>query len=121
MNDNVSAPSSIDFQVDKKNLFREETITDLKLATIRKMIPVKADGTDDTDRKIIFIGTTQLGTPQGPVPMQAVLEAATFEEAISAFPFAMEAETKKVVENFKKMHEEQKKAQESRIIMPGVQ
>ncbi len=121
MNDSVSSPSSIDFQVDKENLFREETITDLKIATIRKLIPIKADGSDDTDREIIFIGTTQLGTPQGPIPMQAVLEVTTFEEAMAAFPFAMEAETQKVVENFKKMHDQQKKAQDSRIIMPGMQ
>jgi len=121
MNDGVSSPSSIDFQVDKENLFREETITDLKIATIRKLIPIKADGSDDSDRDIMFIGTTQLGTPQGPIPMQAVLEAATFEQAMAAFPMAMEVETKKVVENFKRMHEQQKKAQDSKIIMPGMQ
>lgn len=121
MNDNVSSPSSIDFQVDKENLFREETITDLKIATIRKLIPIKADGSDDLDRGMIFIGTTQLGTPQGPIPMQAVLEAATFEQAMIAFPLAMEAETQKVIENLKKMHEQQKKTQDSRIIIPGVQ
>lgn len=119
MNDSASSPSSIDFQVDKENLFREETVTDLKIATIRKLIPIKTDGSDDTDRQVIFIGTTQLGTPQGPIPMQAVLDAATLEQAMAAFPAAMEVETRKVVENFKRMHEEQKKSQDSRIIMPG--
>ena len=121
MNDSASAPSNLDFQVDKENLFREETITDLKIATIRKLVPIKADGSDDMDRDIIFIGTTQLSTPQGPIPMQALLKVNTFEDAMDAFPEAMEAETQKVVENFRKMHEQQKKAQDSRIIVPGRQ
>lgn len=121
MNDNGGSPSGIDFLVDKENLFREESITDLKVATIRQLIPIKPDGSDDCDRESIFIGSTQLGSPQGPIPIQAKLEAATFEQAMDVFPKAMEEETKKVVENLKRMHEQQKKAQDSRIIMPGVQ
>ncbi|MDD9304163.1 MAG: cytoplasmic protein [Desulfobacter sp.] len=121
MNDNGGSPNSIDFLVDKDHLFREQTITDLKIATIRQLIPIKADGSDDADREPIFIGSTQLGTPQGPIPMQAKLEAATLGQAMDAFPQAMEEETKKVVENLKRMHEQQKKSQDSRIIMPGMQ
>ena len=121
MNDNGGSPSGIDFLVDKDNLYREETVTDLKIATIRQLVPINTDGSDDTGREPIFIGSTQLGTPQGPIPIQAKLEAANFEQAMSVFPQAMEEETKKVVENLKRMHEEQKKAQDSRIIMPGVQ
>ena len=121
MSGNGGSPINIDFQVDKKNLYREETFTDLKIASIQKLTPVNIDGTDDPDRETIFIGTTQLGTPHGPVPMQAKLEAATLEQAMDSFPQAMEAETKKVVAQFKKMEEEQKKAQDSRIIMPGMQ
>ena len=121
MNDNGGSPSSIDFIVDKENLYREETITDLKIATIRQLIPIKTDGSDDTEREAIFIGSTQLGTPQGPIPMQAKLEAGSFEQAMEVFPKAMEEETKKVIENLKRMHEQQKKANDSRIIMPGMQ
>ncbi len=120
MNDNGGSPSSIDFLVDKENLYREETITDLKIATIRQLIPILPDGSDDTGREPIFIGSTQLGSPQGPIPIQAKIEAATFDQAMDAFPKAMEEETKKVIENLKRMHEEQKKAQDSRIIMPGM-
>ena len=35
-------------QVDQQNLYREESITDLRVATIRRLIPITADGTDDT-------------------------------------------------------------------------
>ena len=121
MSDNGGSPSSIDFMVDKNNLYREESITDLKIATIRQLIPIKPDGSDDTGREPIFLGSTQLSTPQGPIPIQAKLEAADFEAAMAAFPKAMEAETRMVIENLKRMHEEQKRKQDSRIIMPGVQ
>lgn len=123
MNDNGGSPNSIDFQVDKDKLYREETITDLKTATIRKLLPIKPDGSEDPGRTTIFIGSTQLGTPQGPVPLQARLEADSFEEAMNVFPKAMEAETKIVIENFKRLQEQQKKARQakqSRIITPGI-
>jgi hypothetical protein len=38
--------------MDPNGLFREESFTDQKIGFIRKMIPVKADGSDDTDRAI---------------------------------------------------------------------
>ena len=112
-------PNNLDFQVDKTNLYREISITDLKIANIRQLIPVNIDGTDDTSRETIFIGNTQLGTPQGPIPMQAKLEASTMEEAMNLFPKAMELETQKVIENFKRMEAQQKK-EKSNIIMPGL-
>ncbi len=121
MSGNGGSPINIDFQVDKKNLFREETITDMKIASIQKLIPVNPDGSDDPTREPFFVGSTQLGTPHGPVPIQARLEAATLNQAMDAFPQAMEAETKKVIQQFKKMEAEQKKPKDSRIIMPGMQ
>ncbi|MCP3942827.1 MAG: cytoplasmic protein [Desulfobacteraceae bacterium] len=120
MGDNSGAPNNLDFQVDKTNLYREISITDLKIANIRQLIPVNVDGSDDTSRETIFIGNTQLGTPQGPIPMQAKLEASSMEEAMDLFPKAMELETKKVIESFKRMEAQQKKEKESKIIMPGM-
>jgi hypothetical protein len=123
MNDTGGAPSSNDFVVDKENLYREESVTDLKIATIRQLIPVKLDGSNDSSRETIFLGSTQLGTPQGPIPMQAELDATTLEEAMEQFPKAMEVETQKVIENLQRMQqmqEQQKSANDSRIIIPGM-
>lgn len=114
-------PGSIDFLIDQDNLFREEVITDLKIATIRKMIPIKPDGTDDPDRQTVFVGATQIGTPHGPVPIQALLEAETLAQAMAEFPNAMARETKKVADNFRQMEKARKKQQDSRIILPGIQ
>ncbi len=45
----------------------------------------------------------------------------TLDQAMEVFPQAMEAETQKVIEQFKKMEAEQKKSDDSRIIIPGLQ
>ena len=112
----------IDFTVDKNNLYREESITDLKVASIRRMVPVTAEGTDDTSRSAVFFGHTQILTPQGPLPLQARLMANNLAEAIAEFPQAMEREMAKVVEQIQQMQAEeqkQKQANDSRIIVPG--
>jgi hypothetical protein len=120
---NEGQPGDLSFTVDKKNLYREESVTDLKIANIQRLVPVNIDGTEDSSRDTIFLGRTQLSTPQGPIPIQSKLEAKTLEEAMDMFPKAMEVETQKVVESFKQMQEQQdkqKKAESSRIIVPGM-
>ena len=114
-------PNRLDFNVDTDNLYRQESITDLKSANIQKFMPIKPDGSEDGSRETVYVGSTQLNTPQGPVPIQARLEASSFEEAMKRFPAAMEVETNKVVEAFKKMQEQAQKKQDSRIIVPGMQ
>jgi len=120
MNSNGGQPGRMDFTVDKNDLYREESVTDLKIANIQRLVPVHLDGSEDESRETIFLGRTQLSTPQGPIPIQAKLTAKTLEEAMDVFPKAMEAETQKVVESFKKMQEQQQKAEKSRIIVPGM-
>ncbi len=120
MTGNGGQQGGIDFTVNKENLYKEESVTDLKIANIQRLIPINLDESADDSREPIFIGRTQLTTPQGPVPIQAKLEAATLEEAMDIFPQAMEAETQKVVESFKRMQEQQQKKNDSRIIMPGM-
>jgi hypothetical protein len=117
----MSESEQIDFTVDQKNLYREESITDLKVASIRRMVPVTPAGKDDPSRGPMFIGHTQILTPQGPLPLQARLMANTLEEAMAAFPAAMAQEMAKMLEQLQKMQaEEQKKQQDdSRIIVPG--
>lgn len=112
----------IDFTVDKSNLYREESITDLKVASVRRLIPVKADGTDDSTRPTIFIGQTQLMSPEGPLPIQSELAAGTIEEALDEFPAAMKRSLAEVVEKIKKMQQQQQqrgRGSDSRIIVPG--
>ena len=111
----------IDFTVDRNNLYREDSITDIKVASIRRMIPVTADGEDDPSRSPIYFGHTQIMTPQGPIPLQSRLMANNLTEAMDAFPADMEQEMNKMVEQFRQMQEAEQKKQkdDSRIIVPG--
>jgi hypothetical protein len=36
-----------ELKIDRSNLYREETFTDLKVGMIKRMTPVKSDGADD--------------------------------------------------------------------------
>ena len=42
-----------ELQIDTKNLFKEETFTDLKVGTIRRLTPVTPDGSPDAARKAV--------------------------------------------------------------------
>lgn len=99
----------IDFTVNTNNLYREENITDLNVASIRRMIPVKLDGTTDESRTELYFGHTQLMSPQGPVPLHAAIPANNIAEALAAFPTAMKGAFDKMVEKMRKAQEEQKK------------
>ena len=119
---NGGGPQDIDFTVDSNNLYREESITDLKVASIRRLIPIKPDGTEDRSRTPVFIGQTQLMSPDGPLPIQSKLIANNFEEAIAEFPNAMQKALAEVIQKLKQMQQEQhqrQKKDDSRIIVPG--
>ena len=106
---------NIDFSVSKDNLFREETITDLKVASIRQLIPIKPDGTRDESRTPLFFGHSQLVSPQGPVPLRAPLAANNIQDAIEVFPQAMREDLDAMVKKIQDMQkkEEEKKKQSS--------
>ena len=112
---NIDDIGKLDLTVKQDNLFLEESFTDLNLASIRRLTPVKPNGIKDKNRKPIFVGHTQLMTPQGPVPIQNLLEAKNLKEAIETFPVAMKKAVETMLEEIKKMQ----KKEESRIIMPG--
>ena len=64
-----------ELKIDRSNLYKEETFTDLKVGMIKQMTPVKSDGAVDKTRKSVFVGQTSLMTPGGPLPLQAVIQA----------------------------------------------
>ena len=106
--------NAIELQVNQSNLYLEETFTDLDMASIRRLTPVKPNGIKDKSRKPIFVGHTQLMTPQGSLPIQSQLEANNLKEAMENFPEAMKKSIEKMLENLKEMQQKE----ESRIIVP---
>ncbi|UCG05576.1 MAG: cytoplasmic protein [Desulfobacterales bacterium] len=114
--------NSVDFKVDRSNLYREESFTDLKVGSIKRLTPVKPDGSVDKSRKEIFVGHTNIITPQGPLPIQGLIQAKELQQAIKRFPEAMEAAMDRLIEEAKKFQEKEKARiakPESRIIVPG--
>ncbi len=114
-----SKDETIDFTVDQTSLYREEAFTDIQVASVRRLVPVFPNGKDDTSRSPIFIGSTQLMTPQGPLPLQAKLQANNLMEAWDVFPEALEKAMVEMVKELEKMNAEKKKEDDSRIIVPG--
>ena len=112
--DSADEISAIELQVNQNNLYLEETFTDLDMASIRRLTPVKPNGIKDKSRKPIFVAHTQLMTPQGALPIQSQLEAKNLKEAMEKFPEAMKISIEKMLENLKQMQQKE----ESRIIVP---
>ena len=82
---------STDLKLDRGNLYKEETFSDLKIGMVKRMTPVKSDGSVDKTRKAVFVAHTSLMTPGGPLPLQAVIQAKDLQQAIKKFPDAMKA------------------------------
>ncbi len=110
----------IDFTVDQNNLYREEAITDLKVASIRRLVPIMPDGSDDPSRAPLFMGHSQLMTPEGPLPLQARLPANNLSEAYAVFPKAMQQALSETIKQLEEMYRQadEKKKDDSRIIIP---
>ena len=107
----------IDIKMDVNNLYREEIFTDVKVGAIRRLSPIKADGSDDDNREVLFMGNTQLLSPAGqPVPIQCVIKAKTLEEAIEKFPEAVNQTVTQIMDEARK---QQAKEESSPIITPG--
>lgn len=103
-----------EIKIDRDNLYRDETFTDLKVGWIRRLTPVTPDGNNDDNRESLFIGQTQLVTPRGPVPIQCQIPAKTLDEAIESFPEVMKLTIKNVIERAKEMQQKDG----SRIVTP---
>lgn len=104
-------------KVDRTNLYREETLTDLKVATLKQLIPIHVDGSRDLGRKVQFLGETQIMTQMGPLPVQTQIEAATLEEAMDRFPEAIRLAVDEMLNEAREMQ----RRELSRIVVPGAE
>lgn len=101
--------------IDRNNLYREESFTDLKAGTIKKFVPIKSDGSPDPTRSPAFMGMTQIMSNAGPLPIQFMLEAKTLDEALAEFSGAAKKAVDELIEEARRIQLEAA----SRIIVPG--
>lgn len=104
-----------EIDVDSSNLYREEIYTDLRVATIRRLVPVLADGSPDPARTPLYTGQTHLMSQAGPLPVECAIEATSLEEAAQKFPGAIKQAVERLVEEAKEL----RRREASRIVVPG--
>jgi len=104
-----------EISVDRENLYREETFTDLKVASIRRLTPIQADGSDDPGRPVLFVGETTLMSARGPLPINCPIEAKTLAEAMEAFPQAVQDAVTRLMDEAREMQRQEA----NRIVVPG--
>ncbi|MEI6890537.1 MAG: hypothetical protein V5783_00055 [Pontiella sp.] len=94
-------------QIDGSNLWKEENFTDLKTGSIRKLTPIKLDGSADDAREASWSATTNIMTPGGALPISGDIDASNLEEAVTKFPEAINLAIQKLQEDMVRMQQEQ--------------
>ncbi|MEM7410520.1 MAG: hypothetical protein AAF430_09840 [Myxococcota bacterium] len=107
--------SLAEVKVDLANLYKEEVFTDLRIATIRRLTPVRPDGTPDESRPALYSAQTTLMSQAGPLPVESPIEAASLEEAAEKFPAAIQEAVDRLVEEAKEI----RRREASRIVVPS--
>jgi hypothetical protein len=104
-----------EIKLDRRNLYREETITDLRVGSIQRLTPIKPDGKRDEAREVLYVGQTQIMSQAGMIPVSARIEALDLEDALRKFPQAMQKAIENLVDEVNRLRREQM----SRIVVPG--
>jgi hypothetical protein len=100
--------------MDPTDLWLEEVYTDRRVGTIRKLTPVKGDGTRDPQREIQWVGETQVLSQVGALPITFALEAKSLEEAADKFG----PEAKKAIERTVRELQDLRRQAASQIVIP---
>lgn len=111
----MTTPAGLpDIKIDTDSLYREEVFTDRQAGSVRRMTPVKADGSTDDSRTVLYLGQTQLMTPGGVLPLGFEIEAQSLQEAFDRFPDSVRQALEQAIEEAQQMRREAA----SRIVVP---
>lgn len=110
----ANEPNLPDIQLDANGLYREEVFTDRKAGTLRRLVPIKSDGSDDPGRDVLYSGQTQLLTPGGVLPLGFEIDAKTLPEALAKFGDAVKDALEQAIDEAR----EYRRESASRIVVP---
>lgn len=96
-----------DLNMDPATLYREEVFTDGQVGHIRRLTPVKGDGSDDDSREVSYSGSTQLMTPMGTLPLNFELPGSSLQEAAENFGEEARKAMHQTVQEIREMQREQ--------------
>lgn len=102
-------------QMNPESMYVEEMFTDQAVGQIRRMSPVTADGEPDSSRPVFYLGSTQMMTPAGALPLNFEIEASSLSEAIAKFSDLAQESMEQTIKELEAMRREQA----SSIVVPG--
>lgn len=105
-----------ELKMDPSQLYREEVITDQRIGTIRRLTPVSIEGDVDPGRAVQFIGSAQVLTPAGALPLSFPIEAQSLSQAVDGFAAAAKKALEQTVDELKEL---QRQASSS-IVVPSM-
>lgn len=95
-----------DMALDPTTLYKEDTFTDRKIGTLRRLTPVTADGTDDPARSVEYIGQAQIMTPVGTMPLSFQINADSLADAIDKYAAAANEAIERTARELQEMQRE---------------
>jgi hypothetical protein len=93
--------------MDSSEIYLEETFTDRRVGTIRRLTPVTPDGATDSTRSVVYVGQAQIMTPMGALPISFDLEATSLSGAIAKFGDAAELAVQQTMRELQELRREQ--------------
>jgi len=108
-------PEADSAHFDAEALYLEETFTDRKVGTLRRLTPVTGTGEPDPSRTVLYMGAAQAMTAAGPIPLNFDIEADSLQAACEKFAEGAQA----AVEDMAQRLEEMRRDQASQIVVPG--
>ena len=101
-------------QMDADALYQEEMFTDRRVGALRRLTPVKRDGSRDPARPILFVGQAEIMTNMGPVPISFEIEGETLDQAVAGFAPAAAVAIERTVQQIQEM----RRQQASQLVVP---
>jgi hypothetical protein len=104
-----------EIQMDASNLYQEQVFTDNTVGTVRQLSPVTVAGEPDPTRPRQYIGSTQVMTNAGPLPLSFPIDADNLAAAAAGFGDAAKEAFERTMEELREMQRQQA----SSIVVPG--
>jgi hypothetical protein len=101
--------------MDPNALYKEEVFTDHQSGAIRRLSPVKADGSADMARKTVYMGEAQLLTSAGALPLSFEIEAQSLGEAAQKYGAGVKQAYEQALEEFQEL----RRRASSGLVIPG--
>jgi hypothetical protein len=111
----MATAADMDIKMDETSLYREEIYTDRRIGTIRAMVPVDVNGSDDKSRETLYVGEAQIMTQVGPLPVSFEIEAGSLAEAVKGYADAARVAVERTVRELQEM----RRQAASSIVLPG--